>query len=61
MASLYADEQFALLVVELLRTFGHDIFRAKIDNIKQSKRNPNIENVSRITRINEASRRTHTG
>jgi hypothetical protein len=26
MASLYADEQFPLLVVELLRTFGHDIF-----------------------------------
>ncbi|MBW4573495.1 MAG: DUF5615 family PIN-like protein [Tolypothrix carrinoi HA7290-LM1] len=25
MASLYADEQFPLLVVELLRTFGHDI------------------------------------
>jgi predicted nuclease of predicted toxin-antitoxin system len=25
MASLYADEQFPLLVVQLLRTFGHNI------------------------------------
>ncbi|MBW4632461.1 MAG: DUF5615 family PIN-like protein [Iphinoe sp. HA4291-MV1] len=25
MASLYADEQFPLPVVELLRTFGHDV------------------------------------
>ncbi|MGB7444608.1 MAG: DUF5615 family PIN-like protein, partial [Coleofasciculaceae cyanobacterium] len=25
MASLYADEQFSLAVVKLLRTFGHDI------------------------------------
>jgi GTP-binding protein EngB required for normal cell division len=33
----------------------------KNDKIKQSKRNQNIENVSRITGINEASRRTYTG
>jgi hypothetical protein len=29
MANLYADEQFPLLVVELLRTFGHDILRVQ--------------------------------